>query len=503
MVYNLAELLPIAYKRLKSYVFFDKTLLPLRDKIVEFEKDNCGDNAVDSVLHRFSAEIQAIIDDVNAAQPSIDDILAGIDCFIFPKVISDKRSVVSSERTVNIFSNINRDVHVVNCQYLIDMDVMGHVLGILWIMLVGCKIDKDGYENSYGNRIKKNYDESSQALKSYSPYLFEPYFSQYETWRDNGLNQAKKLLANNKNAVMLTLDLNRFYYSVDVDKNELDKIVEGYIGDDDDRSLIMYLNKFIFDVFSRYSDKVRSYDNELVGCRTILPIGFAPSSIISNLCLKRFDDAVIRGWNPTYYGRYVDDMLIVDKVESNSSFIKMIQENNPSIVIEHLLCHCDAWRRDESHCDNSKRRGLFYTDDDEAVRKEVKECAECQKIIQEEKSKEYFINSEFLTFPKSKIQLQEQKVKMFYFDSSQSDALIKCFQKNIQNSVSEFRYLPEDEPIFSANDYTEIYRLIEKGSPNKLNEIMELGVDRFKFSKFLGKYMRISGLVKDEKESLF
>lgn len=48
---------------------------------------------------------------------------------------------------------------------------------------------------------------------------------------------------------------------------------------------------------------------------SILPIGFLPSNILSNWRLNQFDRQIIDRWNPVYYGRYVDDIIIVDKVE--------------------------------------------------------------------------------------------------------------------------------------------------------------------------------------------
>lgn len=40
--------------------------------------------------------------------------------------------------------------------------------------------------------------------------------------------------------------------------------------------------------------------------------------ILANWILTPFENAIISKWNPTYYGRYVDDVIIVDKVEKNS-----------------------------------------------------------------------------------------------------------------------------------------------------------------------------------------
>lgn len=44
---------------------------------------------------------------------------------------------------------------------------------------------------------------------------------------------------------------------------------------------------------------------------------FLPSNVLGNWFLNSFDNAIVDGWNPVYFGRYVDDILIVDKVEHN------------------------------------------------------------------------------------------------------------------------------------------------------------------------------------------
>lgn len=478
------ELLSQAYKKLKSYVFFDKTQLPLRDKIVEFEQ---GEINFEEQLDKLAKELES-----GLIGKLTKGILEKIDCYIYPKKI---KKATDSKCIKNFFD----EVIVTEAQYFIDMDVLGHVLGIAWIMLVGYEFDREGYENSYGNRLKKEWND----LKTYSPYLFQPYFSQYESWRDNGLVQAKKLLSNQKNVIILSLDLSRFYYSVDIDKDTLTNEIEIILNnkETEDKKVCEILTNFIYDVIDKYSQSVAKYSENIVERRKILPIGFAPSGILSNLCLKKFDDAIIRGWNPTYYGRYVDDILIVDKVEKNSSICKLVRgtENDINEAIHYYLCCNHVWHRFNSSdikgcsCKNNKPskkcKGLFQIDN----------------IINRKPGAiyEYSINGNFLTFKGSKIKLKGEKVKLFYFDSSQSDILIQCFQKNIQKNVSEFRYLPEDEPVFNTNDYTEIYTLTEKDGPNKIRGIESFELDRFSLSKFLGKYTRISGLIDDKKESQF
>ena len=72
------------------------------------------------------------------------------------------------------------------------MCVEGHILGVVWLMNIGSKLDKLVYEKSYGNRIRKKLINELSDEPTFSPYLFEPYFMQYESWRDTALDEAKK-----------------------------------------------------------------------------------------------------------------------------------------------------------------------------------------------------------------------------------------------------------------------------------------------------------------------
>lgn len=484
---DIKELLKIAYKKLKSYVFFDKTQLPLRDKIAAFEK---GD---------FEEQLINLAENIESGSwvfegglgSTANGIIKNISCYITPKNLAEDSAAEG------VYSNLPHNSVKINlCQYYIDMDVLGHVLGVAWILNAGYALDNESYNNSYGNRLKKNL--MPKGNPTYLPYLFEPYFSQYETWRDNGLKQAKKLLSNNKNVIMMTLDFSRFFYSVDIDRETFYEIAENL----DERKKIknkhldIFLSEFVYNVIEKYSETVKYFDEELAGNRKILPIGFAPSNIIANYCLKKFDDAIIKGWNPTYYGRYVDDVLIIDKVENNSPVYEAVRNQNidTRFALNYFLVNCDAWRKQDSLCEKNNQCGLFI----EKVKLNDKNDKVKDKI-----EYEYEVNKDFLVFKGSKIVLQNKKAKVFYFDSSQSDILIRCFQKNLQRNISEFRYLPEDEPIFNFDDYTEIYNLQEKAGPNKLNGVEDCGIDKFELSKFLGKYMRISGIVDDKKESRF
>ena len=96
----------------------------------------------------------------------------------------------------------------------------------------------------------------------------------------------------------------------------------------------MFINHdFIYKIIEKYSREL----GDLFGGRNVLPIGFLPSNVLANCYLNKFDKAVIEGLNPMYYGRYVDDILIVEKVEKNSTIYK--EAMNQSLTEEKAIKH--------------------------------------------------------------------------------------------------------------------------------------------------------------------
>lgn len=472
-IYNLIKR---SYKKLKSSVFFDKTQLVLRDKIVEFEMSS-----------EFEERLKILAKKIeNFDENYISELIDTIDCLIFPKSLTSDKT--NCERFI---TNLPREkVEIDDVQYFLDMDVEGFILGIAWVLIIGKKFDEKVYEHSYGNRLRKEKDDITGEEKylENSPYLFQPYYQQYESWRDTALSQAKYVLENDHDAVILSLDFSRFYYSVNVTCDHLKETISEMTEtmEDNEKELVDRLTEFVLKVIETYSRKVREFDFELVEDRNILPIGFPPSNVLSNFCLKKFDESIITGWNPTYYGRYVDDIIIVDKIIRDSSVYSMARNEKLDYnkVIEYYLTNCDAWNKSKSDCIKSKERGLFKT-----ARNAIKG--------------KYEVNSDFNEFENSELILKEDKIKVFYFGAGQTDALVSCFKQKLKESVSEFRYLPEDEPVFVKDDFTQIYDLSEGFSPNKISGITNFALNKYKLSKFLGKYMRISGLLHSNVETTF
>lgn len=478
-----------AYKKLKSSIYFDKTQLILRNSIVEFE----GKGKIDDCL----SEIYDKICDEDKFNRLKEKIIKSISIATFPKKLySDKSDI--------IINSLPKENRVQELQHFINMDVEGHILGVLWIMLIGYKIDSGIYEHSYGNRIRKNLINDLSDNPTYSPYLFEPYFEQYESWRDKAMSEASRLMGKNQDAIIVTMDFRKYYYSVDADKKVLEAIYsEADIDDDgyteDEIDILKRLNSFIYDVIAGYA---RLFKNEYGGLH-ILPIGFLPSNVIGNWCLKKFDKAVIDGWNPVYYGRYVDDVLIVDKVEKNSEIYEKAKNNllSKEEVIRFFLMNCTKWVGMESeNCVKSDEFALIQIDSEDDV-----ENGDKPKVDNPENDVIFRVNPRYnaVTNNRSRIIVHNDKVKIFYFKSNESDALLTCFKDNISKNKSEFRHLPEDEAVFRRDDYSDIYTLESSDTINKFRGIEGIKLNKFELSKFLGKYLRIGGMIQDKVESKF
>lgn len=492
------DLLRKSYKKLKSSIFFDKTQLILRDKIVkneapsdiiDFDSNDLSNLGIEKSIEQIAEWIAE--DKWGELYKCITD---SINVSSFPKNLQEL------ETDNMLVTNVqDSKIEVRDAQYFIDMSVEGYLLGVAWLLIIGYHFDQDLYEHSYGNRLRPNLLNEKQK-PTFSPYLFSPYFQQYESWRDSALEYAKKSLQKNQNVVLFTMDLKRFFYQVNINEKHLLELVDYFCEKgpicNEYKDLIHPLSVFVWKVIEKYSNVLRQEDYQLVEDRMVLPIGFLPSNVLANYCLKKFDDTLINGWNPLYYGRYVDDIIIVDKVEKNSILTKKANDGNltSNDVIDYYLLHCDAWRRTFDRNNSLLQRSDKYTN--RAMQEE--------NINDDAKAPVYYsIHPDFIEFEGSEIIVQNKKVKIFYFDSSQSDVLLSNFQKVLRENKSEFRFLPEDQSVFQKDDYSEIYVLKEQEGPNKLRGVENISIDKFQLSKFLGKYMRVSGLIADHKESCF
>ncbi|WP_010249290.1 reverse transcriptase domain-containing protein [Acetivibrio cellulolyticus] len=482
---DLFNILERAYKKLKASIYFDKTQLVLRNRIVMYEGDDC--EKFKEKLHRLAVKLTASESEWTEFE---NELLKTIEVLAFPKKVKDD----SNENLIR--NDYSDSVEIERAQYFFDMDVEGQLLGVLWILYFGIDIDENLYKNSYGNRLKPRVKKEKLEVDenlTFSPYLFKPYYNQYETWRDIGLKLAQDYLNKGQDILIITMDFKDFYHSVDFSEKEFKNFYNDYCekhgGHDTDTGfeLEKRINMFVFRCIEKYSKKFKKG-------RIFLPIGFLPSNILSNWYLDKFDKEIINKWNPVYYGRYVDDIIIVEKIEKNSPVISLLKQDSnddkdrKDRILEYYLCNC------KNNIGNDCKNNMSLL-----------------KILPTEKNKQgkkedviYEVNKKIFSDKLNpKITLQNNKVKVFYFNYKESDALITCFRNTIRENKSEFRFLPEDGAVFYDDDYSEIYDVKNSETINKFRGIEGIIVDKFALSKFLGKYLRIGSLITDKKESKF
>lgn len=480
---DLQEYVRIAYKKLKSSVYFDKTQLPLRDRITTFESRSGFDQKLKQIADALSGT-------KTEWEQYLQSRLQSVGVFVFPKKLKP------IEHDMVILNGDNTPIKMETPQYFIDLDVEGHILGVLWVLLIGVTLDPGGeggmYEHSYGNRLKKSLISENSGEITYSPGLFEPYFSQYESWRDNGLQYAQERLGDKQDALILTLDFKSFFYSVDLRKKDFDGFLKKLEKVD---SWHRRVNEFVFLVIRTYSEKLRKCctgTEVSIERRNVLPIGFLPSNILANWVLTPFDNAIIERWNPTYYGRYVDDVIIVDKVEKNSPLYQRAREKNSNNqltaheVIQTFLTEFTTKLAGVKTC---KRIML-------PVSKNGKKCTA-------KEAEAYRVDPQLLSSVKSKILTQESKVKVFYFQAGATQALLSCFRTQIARNASEFRLMPDLENVLKYKNYSEIFQLHNSDTVNKFRSVEGLNIDKYALSKFLGKYRKVSGMIEEQEERVF
>lgn len=464
----------IAYKKLKASVYYDKTQLVLRNAIVAYE--NQYDYNSKSIEERFSKIINILADPDDRNWKNYElDILNSIKILSFPKKLENIENNIIINKSPKI-------VNVEKLQHFIDINVEGQILGILWIMTIGKILDAEIYQHSYGNRLKKHTTKDNNKppeTDTSSPYLFQPYFLQYESWRDKALDIATEALDKKQNSIILTMDFSKFYYNVHISAKDSKSYYDAFTEKNSKNKSVERLNSFVYEVLKNYSQKYDDTNTEKV----FLPIGFFPSNILSNYYLKNFDNEIVRRWNPLYYGRYVDDIIIVDKVEKNSPLYLEAKDGEltKDSVMQYFLCNCNADK--STPCGAKKKSGLL--------------------IEKTETKPSYTINPILLGNKVSDIAVNDDKINVFYFKESGSRSLLDGFRKALYKNTSEFRYLPEDDAVLVNNDYGEIFDLENTDTLNKLRGIKGITINKYALSKFLGKLMRIGQLIDDPKENQF
>jgi hypothetical protein len=204
---------------------------------------------------------------------------------------------------------------------IIDPTIDVQILSALWIIHPGAALDLGLLRaNVFANRVDRN-KHGSQEVKVESHRLFKSYVEQYKKWQNNGYEAISNQLNAGAEVLVFHLDVRDFFNQVDA--SLVLELVQDSAPDWEALTLLLL-------------QAIDTWNADVRGVRTGLPVGLSASGVIANLLLAPLDQSFAKAAN-VYYGRYVDDMFLVCKVEdppaSGESAMQWLAERVPQLRI--------------------------------------------------------------------------------------------------------------------------------------------------------------------------
>jgi len=189
-----------------------------------------------------------------------------------------------------------------------------HVISALWIDLVGHRLDERLSRSAYGSRLRRLRSDEVGCQPQYVYHAralgsFPPYIQPYQRWKDEGMGAIRRELEAGNRVIVLAFDLRSYYHHIDPDFVTQSAFLE-YLG--------VILNAFELEFtgllsgfYKRWGTLARTQLGISTHIPVGLPIGLAAPRVLANVLLHKWDCAVEADLQPIFYGRYVDDMLLV------------------------------------------------------------------------------------------------------------------------------------------------------------------------------------------------
>lgn len=173
-----------------------------------------------------------------------------------------------------------------------------HVLSTLWVLRVGHQYDIKLTDCAYGNRLRRGLDKKINPL---SLGTFSPYLKPFRDWRDNGIDAMRVALAADKKIVALTADVTGFYHELNpafMQEDSFNALFQLDLSSDEQK-----LHRLFISALHAWA--------ETTPLKKGLPVGLPASALVANIALIQLDQLIERQVVPLYYGRYVDDLILV------------------------------------------------------------------------------------------------------------------------------------------------------------------------------------------------
>lgn len=302
--------LGIAYRKAKVDLFYSSHVS--LEAIADYEEDLY--NHLSNLLNKINNDDESwvtlpeFIGDWTLAPKSVD-----MSCLKQHREQHDIGLIFSSptEEWSHICNQINEDNQGLkpNAEFRVmaQCSLDFHVLSTLWMLEVGHIFDAKLGNCAYGNRLRRTQD--GQSINLFSLGSFQPYLKPFRNWRDNGIKAMEEALNADKKIVALTADISSFYHELNPDFT----LNSEFIND----ILEIELSNFQAKLHRLFIKALQAWA-ESTPLKKGLPVGLPASALIANIALIELDRIIKQQLVPLYYGRYVDDILLV--MENGADF---------------------------------------------------------------------------------------------------------------------------------------------------------------------------------------
>lgn len=203
------------------------------------------------------------------------------------------------------------------------------IIEILWLWTFGAALESLLTDSTKANRLKTVAGRTTIDRRARGPFEYWP--PAYAEFRSQAFAAAETLLAAGEDCTLATFDLATYYDEIDPDFLIDDVFVErvassaAKAGIHFDQQEYVRATTTLVAAFGRY----RTDCAQLTGLPVTrgIPIGCLSSRVIANLALAPLDDYVRRQPGVQYYGRYVDDIILVASPQIGGS--------RPAVHIAH------------------------------------------------------------------------------------------------------------------------------------------------------------------------
>lgn len=429
-------ILKVAFRKLLTYYYFDKNELQTRFNVAHFAKSITVKSEEDRLFSEILQVAQGERTDL------LDQWLQDMCLCYFPKKVDTTLPLHDGS---HVITNIPQgDALVKRLLVKVQIPVPLLIIDVAWLMLYGYKVDANLDSGCRGNRLDLSQN-ASQIRKGNG--LFVKYQNQYKKWWKDGLTKANAKLKKKENISIVNFDIANCYHSIDFDMDEFEKDFTMRFPDLKMDTDPMW--NVVKSIYRRYWELTKQSDAQpLTGIndgKKAMPLCLLSSHVLANWYISPLDKFIKKNKNILYYGRYVDDCMVVMHTKSDSNDV--VESINQEL--------------------------------DDFITKE-KEGGVVKFAFANNLNEDYGHLANFT--------LQEDKLYVYRFDCQLPQESIEEFEQEQIERSSEFRFLT-DESESSSSTELELATLVEtldaQEEPGRRFNI--LSENKYKLAVYLSK----------------